>query len=79
VHLLGAESAFTEYQPRGRVEVYMVNRDPFRLDTIQSPVCPEATVTSELAIFFKITAAPVGMFSAFFHCYYSLNINGEPC
>ena len=48
----GLESAFTEYQPGGRVEVYVAKRNPFRLDAIQSPVSPEAPVATELAIFF---------------------------
>jgi hypothetical protein len=44
-------SGFTEYQPGGRVEIDVTNRDPFRLDTVQSPVCPETPVTPETEIF----------------------------
>ena len=44
-------SGFTEYQPGGRVEIDMTNRDPFRLDAVQTPVCPETPVTPETVIF----------------------------
>ena len=47
----GPGSGLTEYQPGGRVEIDVTNRDPFRLDTVQSPVCPETPVTPETVIF----------------------------
>lgn len=44
-------SGFSEYQPGRRVEIDVAYRDPFGLDAVQSPVCPEASVTVEALVF----------------------------
>jgi hypothetical protein len=73
------ESGLAEYQSCGRVQIDVIYRYPFRLDTVQSPVRPEAPVASEAAVFPEITATPVGAFPAFLHCYYSFPISKVPC
>jgi hypothetical protein len=65
------ESGLAEYKPRCRVQIDVIDRNPLRLDTVQSPVCTEAPVTPETTVFAEIAATPVGAFPAFFHCYYS--------
>ena len=45
------DSGFTECQSGCRMEIDVTHGDPFRLDAIQSPVCPEAPVTPEVVIF----------------------------
>ena len=64
-------SGFAEYQPGGRVKIDVINRYPFRLDTIQAAVCPEATVTPESRVLLQVGTAPVAAFSSLFHRYFT--------
>jgi hypothetical protein len=73
-----AGSGLTEHQSCSRMQADVIEGYPLRLDTVEPPICPKATVTPEAGVFFKISTASVASVASLFHCYF-IHVDGVSC